>query len=1235
MLVYLADRVKETSSTTGTGTFSLNGAVRGFQTFVAGLGDGALTYYAIADGTDWEVGSGVVTDASTDTLSRFVFKSSNSNNLVDFAVGEKEVFSTYPAPKSVYSAFTPPLASGLAFWQNANELGYQESLVWSQDDKRIGISQPTPGYAIDIGGAVNYSLINVSGIRVTGSGVVFGNNTQQTTAWVPMELSQQVDQNLLAASGNENQVIGLDEQGWNLVFAGPTECCASGYPTFRSLVIDDVPDLSSLYTKYAKDAGNHGRVAFFYDNHTLAHENIFVWVSGENRLGLGYENPEHELSVAGSGFFSEDLFVGRALQLRSSGHAITNDAGANNLGMTLKSTQGDKHFKWIGGASAGQGAWTSNVDLAAGHITASGANGIYIGGHDTNKEQGIFVQHSNGHVSILCTPSTDGALTVHGNIVPDTSGYYYLGSPSLPWSGVYLGSMISYDTDLEFKHNDELDKGTSKARLTGDGVFYVDNRYDFSNHLANTYIGPSAGDQHTGAHSIMIGSGAGFSNTQNSSFYVANGSSDGHVLVSGNLDTGEVFVPNGSLHLSAGGLTYADGSVGTTSAGITQNSINNFFDASGISLTALDTMFDASGSYTKPVIDGFFEGSGSYTKRTIDNFFEASGGIAGVTQHHINNFFEASGGVAGVGQSHIDSYFAASGSWTKPVIEGFFEASGGGVTQPVIDGFFDASGSYTKPVIAGFFEASGAAVGATKDYVNRGFYASGITNYHESGSIYIGTPIPSVVGTIGTIPGGTSLNEGRQYNVAVGDQAMVNITHGYYNVAVGYKSQQNVTTEALMTSVGYNALGSSGGGAYCTAVGGNALQHSANPGHSVTAVGVSAGQYSQGDTSSIFLGAYAGRYNRQKKAIYIGNGPTGGDFMSVAVSGKMGGNHISGDGGTELFLPGKLHVGSGTLSYNKNIIMPPSPALVIGYPVGAAGATNPGSDYSAICGYGSTPVVEVGSGTMWLGPKSDGTGSDNLGINTRNPRSRLSVGGNVMIGTEESRRDGQQSYNIELLTDPTCKNLNIRNQNDGYDINFDLHSTSSELHVRAGTGSATTFVTFDAANGSVRMGDSNSVGNDDAPGTYTLEVVGNAAKSVAGSWPGLSDSRIKENIETVSDGLTKVMALRPVGFNYVEEFCHCNKVEERKYYGFIAQEYETLFPESVSSTGKIYGDNVITPAVYDNEGEEIAKEEKEVLYDDLKIADISDVVPYLVAALQELKGELDAAKQRISDLESS
>lgn len=96
----MADRVKETSTTTGTGTLNLAGAVSGYQNFVAGVATGNSCYYAIVnrDAAEWEVGIGTVTDASPDTLSRTtVMASSNAGALVNFSAGTKDVFVTIPA----------------------------------------------------------------------------------------------------------------------------------------------------------------------------------------------------------------------------------------------------------------------------------------------------------------------------------------------------------------------------------------------------------------------------------------------------------------------------------------------------------------------------------------------------------------------------------------------------------------------------------------------------------------------------------------------------------------------------------------------------------------------------------------------------------------------------------------------------------------------------------------------------------------------------------------------------------------------------------------------------------------------------------------------------------------------------------------------------------------------------------------------------------------------------------
>jgi hypothetical protein len=100
MALVIKDRVKETTTTTGTGTITLLGAANGYQSFAA-IGDGNTTYYTIVGGSEWEVGVGTYTSSGT-TLSRdTVLSSSNSGSPVDLSAGTKDVFVTYPSERAI------------------------------------------------------------------------------------------------------------------------------------------------------------------------------------------------------------------------------------------------------------------------------------------------------------------------------------------------------------------------------------------------------------------------------------------------------------------------------------------------------------------------------------------------------------------------------------------------------------------------------------------------------------------------------------------------------------------------------------------------------------------------------------------------------------------------------------------------------------------------------------------------------------------------------------------------------------------------------------------------------------------------------------------------------------------------------------------------------------------------------------------------------------------------------
>jgi hypothetical protein len=102
MALVVKDRVKETSTTTGTGTLTLAGAADGFQSFAA-VGDGNTTYYAIVSGNDYEVGLGTYTASGTTLRRTTILESSNSGSALNLGAGTKDVFVTYPAEKSIYA----------------------------------------------------------------------------------------------------------------------------------------------------------------------------------------------------------------------------------------------------------------------------------------------------------------------------------------------------------------------------------------------------------------------------------------------------------------------------------------------------------------------------------------------------------------------------------------------------------------------------------------------------------------------------------------------------------------------------------------------------------------------------------------------------------------------------------------------------------------------------------------------------------------------------------------------------------------------------------------------------------------------------------------------------------------------------------------------------------------------------------------------------------------------------
>ena len=133
----------------------------------------------------------------------------------------------------------------------------------------------------------------------------------------------------------------------------------------------------------------------------------------------------------------------------------------------------------------------------------------------------------------------------------------------------------------------------------------------------------------------------------------------------------------------------------------------------------------------------------------------------------------------------------------------------------------------------------------------------------------------------------------------------------------------------------------------------------------------------------------------------------------------------------------------------------------------------------------------------------------------------------------------------------------------------------------------------------VVMRDASRVGVGRTPSAYALEVEGDASKTVAGSWLANSDARIKTDVRPIEGALETLARLRPVAFRYTAE--HRAKhpsIADRDYHNFIAQEYREVFPDAVQEDG---------------EG--------------LLSVDTYDVQPYLVRAVQELRGMVNDLRE--------
>lgn len=167
MALKVEDRVRETTTTEGTGAIALGGAVTNFETFSANLSNGDTTYYAIVDNTNnaFEVGLGTYASSGNTLTRTTIIESSNSNSAVSFATGTKDIFITVPGDKTAYLDASGNLV------KNGGTISFD----------LVNDTSPQLGGNLDVNGNDIISASGNANIEVaphgTGGLVVKGNNT--------------------------------------------------------------------------------------------------------------------------------------------------------------------------------------------------------------------------------------------------------------------------------------------------------------------------------------------------------------------------------------------------------------------------------------------------------------------------------------------------------------------------------------------------------------------------------------------------------------------------------------------------------------------------------------------------------------------------------------------------------------------------------------------------------------------------------------------------------------------------------------------------------------------------------------------------------------------------------------------------------------------------------------------------------------------------------------------------
>ncbi len=459
MALVINDRVKETSTTTGTGTFDLAGAVSGFETFVAGIGNSNTTYYAIVnENGEFEVGLGTVTDAATDTLARTtIISSSNSDSAVNFAAGTKDVFCTLPASKAVILDASGNIVANNG--SNLTALNATQLTSGTVPDARFPATLPAlNGSALTALNASNLAsgtvanarldaqLQDVAGLATTAGKIIQGDGSNFALSAYTLPTSDGSASQVLTTDGSGAVTFATPTVGDITAVTAGTNLTGGGSSGDVTINLADASTSAKGAASFSSDnfAASSGAITIKdlgvataeIQNDAVTQAKIADDAVGADQLAADAVVTASIVDVnVTTAKIADDAITLAKMAPGTDGNIISYDASGNPVAVA---TGNDGQVLTSTGAGSPPAFETLSVPITG---TANGADNriaTYSSATALNGEANLTFDGS--------TLNVDGAITTTGNIttdhvLPTANDTFDLGASDNVWRNVYTGDL--------------------------------------------------------------------------------------------------------------------------------------------------------------------------------------------------------------------------------------------------------------------------------------------------------------------------------------------------------------------------------------------------------------------------------------------------------------------------------------------------------------------------------------------------------------------------------------------------------------------------------------------------------------------------------------------------------------------------------------------------------------------------------------------------------------------------